>query len=316
MRPLLLLVFAASPALGQQVPDTAFDVSVPRPAFSARAPRVVLDEAHNNFHTASGRYLPFVNLLRNDGFRVTSGRAAFTANGLREAEILVIANALPAERTVEAERVSSAFTAAEADAVGEWVAEGGALLLIADHAPFGGAAAILASRFGVDFGDGFVYDTANYLTSLGAQNLPAVASIMVFSRDNRLLGEHPILAGRDPRERINRVIAFTGQSMSIPARASVLLRLSRTAVEAPTREALREYGGTLVAGRALGIALRYGRGRVVILGEAAMMSAQIAGGNPEARRTQLLMGMNHPGSDDKQFALNVMRWLAGALETP
>jgi hypothetical protein len=44
-----------------------------------------------------------------------------------------------------------------------------------------------------------------------------------------------------------------------------------------------------------------------------MMSAQIAGGNPEARQSQLLMGMNHPGTDDKQFALNVMRWLAGAL---
>ena len=35
-------------------------------------------------------------------------------------------------------------------------------------------------------------------------------------------------------------------------------------------------------------------------------------GLPVGQRFQ--MGMNQPGSDDKQFALNVLRWLAGALD--
>jgi len=42
-----------------------------------------------------------------------------------------------------------AFTEQECDAVSEVVRNGGALLLIADHAPFGAAAQILAKRFDV-----------------------------------------------------------------------------------------------------------------------------------------------------------------------
>ena len=33
---------------------------------------------------------------------------------------------------------------------------------------------------------------------------------LVFSRDNGLLGEHPILLGRDESERIDRVLAYNG----------------------------------------------------------------------------------------------------------
>lgn len=316
MRLLIASLFIAGFATvtpAQQVPDTIFDVSVARPAFGARAPVVLIDEGHNNFHTSTGRYRPFANLLRNDGFRVAANARPLSGSALAEAHILVIANALPPQAAAQQQSVAPAFTAAEAEALWTWVNAGGALLLIADHAPFGGAAGILAERFGVHFGDGFVYDTANYLTTFGARNLPGVASIMVFSRDNELLGIHPILQGRDPRERIDRVVAFTGQSMSVPSRASVLLRLSPTAKEARSREHLAEWGGTPVGGRAMGLAMSFGRGRVVILGEAAMMSAQVANGNPETRQPGMQMGMNHPGSDDKQFALNVMRWLARAL---
>jgi hypothetical protein len=41
------------------------------------------------------------------------------------------------------------------------------------------------------------------------------------------------------------------------------------------------------------------------MGEAAALSAQITG--PERRP----MGMNAPGNDNRQLALNIMRWLAG-----
>ena len=58
------------------------------------------------------------------------------------------------------------------------------------------------------------------------------------------------------------------------------------------------------------LALRYGLGRVVILGEAAMLTAQVVSvpGKP-ARKA----GMNAPGNDNRQFALNVMHWLSGVL---
>jgi hypothetical protein len=56
------------------------------------------------------------------------------------------------------------------------------------------------------------------------------------------------------------------------------------------------------------IAFRFGQGRVVILGEAAAISAQIRRGRP--------VGMNQPGLDNRQFALNLMHWLSGLLDEP
>jgi hypothetical protein len=61
------------------------------------------------------------------------------------------------------------------------------------------------------------------------------------------------------------------------------------------------------AGRAQGIALKFGKGRVVVLGEAALLSAQVSGSE------NFKMGMNVPGTDNKQFALNIMHWLTGLL---
>jgi hypothetical protein len=67
-------------------------------------------------------------------------------------------------------------------------------------------------------------------------------------------------------------------------------------------------GTKSAAGRAQGIALKFGKGRVVVLAEAAMMSAQLAG--PERRK----FGMNRPGIDNRQMALNIMHWLSGLLK--
>jgi hypothetical protein len=56
---------------------------------------------------------------------------------------------------------------------------------------------------------------------------------------------------------------------------------------------------------------RFGKGRVVILDEAAQLSAQLTG---LERTTQNMMGMNVPGIDNRQFAVNIMHWLSGLLE--
>jgi hypothetical protein len=50
------------------------------------------------------------------------------------------------------------------------------------------------------------------------------------------------------------------------------------------------------------------QGRVVVLGEAAELSAQIVGLGGEK------FGMNVPGLDNRQMALNIMHWLSGLLE--
>jgi hypothetical protein len=60
-----------------------------------------------------------------------------------------------------------------------------------------------------------------------------------------------------------------------------------------------------------GAAFRLGRGRVAVFGEAAMFSAQIKGSE------RVPMGMNAPAaSQNPQFVLNTLHWLAGLLSDP
>ncbi len=297
---LLFVVFLLLPAIvtAQQMADPEFDASVEHPAFKKSYPRILFDEAHNNFHTAAGRYKPFADLIVNDGYHLVRGRKVFTIEGLATFKILVIANALGAEDMDDDAADSSAFSEEECDVVRDWVRGGGALLLIADHAPFGGAAENLAKRFGVEMSKGFTFDTEN--SSKDSAN----PSLLVFSNENKLLLDHPISRGRNDAEKINRVFTFTGQSLKGPDGSAAFLKLSDTAKDRAAPDSKTDVSA---AGRAQGIAFKFGKGRVVVLGEAGMLSAQLAG----SEKTP--MGMNVPGNDNKQLALNVMHWLSGLL---
>jgi hypothetical protein len=255
-------------------------------------PRIVIDEAHNNFHTLNGRYKPFADLLRNDGYAVTAGRSKFDRAYLAGVEILVIANARGGDGAPAA--ANAAFSRQECTAVRAWITRGGNLLLIADHAPFGHAAHQLAARLGIEMGEGHVFDTNH---SIGE------SSILVFSRENGLLPENAIERGRNTSERITRVIAFEGQSLSVSADAIPLLTLGASARESSSVEQMEAAVGVPVGGRAQGLAVKIGRGRVVAMGEAAMFSAQLLKipGQPDFR-----FGMNTPNNDNKQFVLNVL----------
>jgi len=101
------------------------------------------------------------------------------------------------------------------------------------------------------------------------------------------------------------VESFTGQSLKGPADSVSILKLADTAKDSADRNT---DASVSAAGRAQALALKFGKGRVVVQGEAAMLSAQISG--PE----KFKMGMNVPGNDNKQYALNVMHWLSGLLK--
>jgi hypothetical protein len=283
----------------QQVNDPEFSAQVAHPAFVRMHPRVGIDESHKNFHTRNGRYQPFAALMETDGFAV-SAAPAFAAAALNGVDILVIANAMGEPRGEN--RMDAAFTTAECNAVRDWVRNGGSLLLIADHAPWGDASFIMAQRFGIEMGRGFAMDV---------RNSDGNPTKLVFSRENGLLGRHAILRGRNSEEEIRKVVAFTGQSLTVPRGATVLLQISDDARESfdPQDQLKIEAGipvGTKLVGRAQGIAMSFGKGRVAVFGEAAMFSAQVATLNGQSFKA----GMNVPGNDDRQFALNVMHWLA------
>jgi len=276
-------------AFGQQVADPNFHPKMERPTFIKEHPRVLFDEAHYNFHTAGGRYKPFAQLITADGYQVTSNREKFSKALLQGYDILIIANALGEEVGL------SAFSNDECDAVRNWVQRGGSLLLIADHAPFGAAAKSLSMRFNVEMSGAHTGDRTNY-----DKSAPGELGQLIFSRENSLLGEHAITKGREAPERINRVISFTGQSLSVPKGSIAFLKLANTAFDV----LLPDEKEVSAAHRAQGVALKFKKGRVTILGEAAMLSAQLTA------KGHTPMGMNYPNTDNQQLVLNIMHWLS------
>ena len=285
--------------------DATFNTRVARPAHVKNHPRVLFDEAHNNTDTATGRYAPFCNLITSDGYRVVPNGRRFSRRTLATYAVLVIVNA----SGPGGNRRLSPFTDAECDAVRDWVNSGGALLLICDQSPFTDAASPLARRFGVELTKGFTVDPVHNDKDSGDE------TELVFDRGNGLLRDHPITRGRDATERISRIITYTGASIKGPAGNTPFLLLGDTAKDifpsertpgSAPEDPAPDPTQTSAAGRAQGTAFVSGRGRVVVLAEAAMLTAQVAPrGFP--------FGMNVSGTDNRQLALNVMRWLSGVL---
>lgn len=290
---------------GDQV-DSSFDTSVANPAYKGEGPRVLFDDAHHNVHRPGKSYRPFVELLKSDGYSVTPLRRAVSTDELREYAVYVIAGALGTNETNDA----PAFTDEECDAVREWVSGGGSLLLIADHFPSGRAVDNLAQRFGVRMGTGAVEDSLHFDPAFESSHI-------VFSRENGGLVSHPVTNGRNESERVERVLAFTGDALSAAPPAVIFLVLSSGAMARAASATVRKQGGdvmvdvtygdpTPVGGSAFGISLEYGRGRVVVLGEATMFTARLR------RDDKRPIGMNTPGYDNRRLALNIMHWLTAA----
>ena len=284
--------------------------------FSAQEPsarRVMLDEAHHNIMaTASGGYRPLVHLLTDAGFAVTPNRLPFSPKTLATTDILVIANPNGADQQAPADkRAAPAFADPEIDVIEEWVKGGGALLLVTDHYPTGVAAQRFAERFGVKLSGGWTDDPANRWAIPGYGQ---IFGYLVFSLENGLLNDHPITRGYDEWEKIEGVSTVTGGSMEGPPGSVSVLHLSPTAVDWIPSATPRASSNTTAqtqardfnpcpscdqvsaAGRSQGVAFSFGRGRVVVIGE---MGA--------------LVDYSVPGMQNRQFALNVVRWLAREL---
>ncbi|HET6347839.1 MAG TPA: DUF4350 domain-containing protein [Candidatus Krumholzibacteria bacterium] len=296
----LLLAYAYSHS---QHEDRGWPIRISHVTYTHTHPRVVIDRGHHNAHTARGKYYPFATLLRMDGCKVKSGHRSFSAGSLKNTDVLVIVNASGGGHPTivginlpfgDDHRDRPAFSSKEIEAVRAWVEQGGSLLLIADHAPYGAASAPLAAAFGVHMHQGFT-------------EIPNEKSDpMLFSRSNGRLPEDPITAGSDSTSRIERVFTFTGQSLDGPADATILLALPDSAVEYIPNH--KHEGGNMQeekAGNAQGLAFAYGKGRVVVLGEAAMLTAQVYKDDH--------FGMNTPGCDNQQFALNIVHWLTHTI---
>jgi hypothetical protein len=307
------LVLAAlvlgGPSCSHDRGDTSYDTSVANPAYEGDHPRLAFDEGHREHHLSRGTYTPFAELARHDGYAIDRIDDPVTESELEGVRVLVIACARGEGETGEA----AAFTPAECTAIERWVDAGGGLLLVTDAYPYGSAVESLAKRFGVDVSKGMTADAIQYDREWKDDTQ------LDFNRENRLLGVHPVTEGRSSAERVGRVVTYTGQSVRGPSGSTLFLRHASTAVmraakprieSTPKGPELRvEYGEEKPAeGWGQGVALVHGRGRIVVLGESAVLTAQ--------RDGERRIGMNAKGNDDRKLALNTLHWLSGLLGTP
>ena len=281
----------------QQIPDSEYDPVINHPEYQVgKGPLVVIDEGHNNFHTLNGRYDPFARVLRKDGYVVKAYTGRFELSALQGIRILVIANAM---NKINVQHwylpTPSAFSPKEIEDVRKWVQEGGSLFLIADHMPMGGAASDLAAAFGFHFTNGFAVDTARGGTSF-------------FIRSDGSLTSDVISNGRDESERVDSVVTFTGQAFRIPGEAVPVIRFDKryTLLEPDTAWVFNSSTKmtSLDSTWAQGAYMDFGRGRVVMFGEAAMFTAQLTGHNlaPAGLNSSFAKG-------NLKLLLNIMHWL-------
>ncbi|HYI76563.1 MAG TPA: DUF4350 domain-containing protein [Chryseolinea sp.] len=288
--------FSSLNGISQQVADTLYNPVVSSPVYSrGQGSIIMLDDAHANFHTLNGRFKAFATVLKNDGYVLQASSESFTSAQLSRGKILVIANALhPSNGQQWTLPTPSAFTDTEIEVVNDWVKNGGSLFLIADHMPFPGAAEKLAASFGFKFHNGFAMKT-------GGQD--------IFS-PGKGLTVNVLTKGRNEKETITSLQTFTGQAFEIPKSAQPVVVLnSKYTVKLPQTawEFKKDTPSISGEGLAQGAYMNYGKGRIVVFGEAAMFTAQLQGKNK--------IGMNEKSaSQNAQFLLNTIHWLDGILE--
>ncbi len=107
-------------------------------------------------------------------------------------------------------------------------------------------------------------------------------------------GDHAILNGREPSERVNRVLTFGGQSLKGPL-GSVMLKLAETATD------WADQGG---------LCCRAGTRHCLYLWQGPGRRDGRSGRTVSRGRDIPPMGMNVPNCDNRQLALNIMHWLS------
>jgi hypothetical protein len=286
-------------------PGLPFSGQIERPTWSATGPAVLIDAAHWNHGTGNSRLAALSGLLAADGYTVLPGGNGTRAETLVDARVSVVVNPLGVLGLMRqgADRVGLGRLAffdddglmlQEVETTVQWVENGGSLLLAADEAPLARGSLGLAAALGVRMHGRHVVDVGHSEASSPGW--------LVFSRENGLIGSHPIVDGWADAPAVNRVVIFGGQALEGPPGAAVLLGLGPSATEVD-RAGDPPTSGQSVNGLAMALAIERGRGRVVVLGDSHVLTA-----DPEAGGTPT--GLDWSGSNNTRFVRYLMRWLS------
>jgi hypothetical protein len=275
------------------------------PHFSSEtAPLILIDEAHNNFLTLSGRYQPFAQVLKSEGFRVRANTQVLTEKHLTGVDIFVIANALDRDRQDWLPPYEEAFNQNEVEALKSWIMQGGALFLIADHAPFPKVIENLTSALGFKFINGHV---GNASFSKFEKSLAEHAT--TFRKENIQKESEPLFLQNigNASSDITQVKSFGGSAFKAPEKAISLLNLGNGVIATEPNIPFQVNSGTprvSMDGWSQGAVFEFGRGRIAVFSEGMMFSSQLI------TNTGKKLGLRAVGAEQNEaFLLNVMHWL-------
>jgi hypothetical protein len=281
--------------------DQSFRYIIKNPAYpEGKGPVVLIDEAHNNFHTAVSTYLPFANLLKQDGYVVERAKEKISTGLLSSGTIYVIADAQPPFNRGD----PPTFFEEEIQILNDWVKKSGALFVITDHMPDPGAIEDLAFSFGIEVSNGYVMQGPP----------PGRTGPTLFQKTDGSLADHPITEGRGPDEQVRQVATFAGSAFRCEEGFDAILILGDGFRSWIPKEYHKFPAGTPnidVSGWYQGGVRAYGKGQIAFFAEAAMFTAQVFDNG------RIKAGMNHPlGMDNARLLLNIVHWLSGLLNEP
>ena len=303
---ILLLLFVPLLSFGQEqnypykwpmYNDTNVNLEVEDPTFEINdGPLIMFDSTHKNFFIQSHLIKPLVDLLLNDGYRVSFLDKEFSKSSLSQAKVLVVITALPFDFATENSAADkNTFSENELDELQNWVTDGGSLLAFSEHAPFDQAINPLLRKFDIESSIGTTVDTINYESKYGPG--------MIKFENKNLNTNHPIVNGK---YKVEKLVSFGGSAL-LGSKYENILKLDESSFNVKHSTGIGPEG----KGNSQGLAGMYGSGKVAAFGDSNGFTAMVFNMDDG---TKMYAGMNTEGYDWKNFVLNTFRWLTNYSE--
>ena len=303
---ILLLLFVPLLSFGQEqnypykwpmYNDTNVNLEVEDPTFEINdGPLIMFDSTHKNFFIQSHLIKPLVDLLINDGYRVSFLDKEFSKSSLSQASVLVVITALPFDFATEnSAEDKNTFSENELNELQNWVNNGGSLLVFSEHAPFDQAINPLLRKFDIESSIGTTVDTINYESKYGPG--------MIKFENKNLNTNHPIVTGK---YKVKKLVSFGGSAL-LGSKYENILKLDERSFNVKHSTGIGPEG----KGNSQGLAGMYGSGKIAAFGDSNGFTAIVCNMDDG---TKMYAGINTQGYDWKNFVLNTFRWLTNYSE--
>ena len=272
--------------------DINVDLEVENPSHEMNeGPLIMFDSAHKNFFIQSHLIKPLVDLLLNDGYRVSFLDKEFSKSSLSQAKVLVVITALPFDFATERSAADkNTFSRDELSELQNWVKNGGSLLAFSEHAPFDQAINPLLQKFEIESSIGTTIDTINYENKYGHG--------MIKFENSNLKKNHPTVNGK---YKVERLVSFGGSALLGPKYENIL-KLDESSLNTKHSTGIGPEG----RGNSQGLAGSYGSGKIAVFGDSNGFTAMVFNMQDGSK---MYAGMNTEGYDWKNFVLNTFSWL-------